>query len=306
MGCRLGLYWDETLYYYITNLQGDVIRIIDTAGATICTYTYDAWGRLLNSSTNQIFKANPIRYRGYYYDTETGLYYLGSRYYDPAVKRFINADGYASTGQGFIGCNMFVYCLNNGIRYVDTMGNLPDDKLLENAKKYKAGGNFIICGSKNNKSRRSRKSRRSGTYSSGINVSLAWGGGGYASAGWAVDLNGNVGLVFSGGGGGGTPSVGLSRYHTTTNANDIYDLGGFSMQTGGSIDLGISVGGEYTMFQDGESGEIYQGVTVSGGISLPALVIPVELHGEVGKSYVIGFNIKDAISKIGEWFDALF
>ena len=84
--------------------------------------SYDAWGRLLNSSTNQIFKANPIRYRGYYYDTESGLYYLGSRYYDPQVKRFINADGYASTGQGFVGCNMFAYCGNNPIRFVDLNG----------------------------------------------------------------------------------------------------------------------------------------------------------------------------------------
>ena len=121
-GKPYAFYYDGTLYYYITNLQGDVIRIIDTAGATICTYTYDAWGRLLNSSTNQIFKANPIRYRGYYYDTESGLYYLGSRYYDPQVKRFINADGYASTGQGFVGCNMFAYCGNNPIRFVDLNG----------------------------------------------------------------------------------------------------------------------------------------------------------------------------------------
>ena len=121
-GKPYAFYYDGTLYYYITNLQGDVIRIIDTAGATICTYTYDAWGRLLNSSTNQIFKANPIRYRGYYYDTESGLYYLGSRYYDPAVKRFVNSDGFASTGQGFIGCNMFVYCNNSPVSNSDSQG----------------------------------------------------------------------------------------------------------------------------------------------------------------------------------------
>ena len=125
MGCRLGLYWDETLYYYITNLQGDVIRIIDTAGATICTYTYDAWGRLLNSSTNQIFKANPIRYRGYYYDTESGLYYLGSRYYDPAVKRFINADGATlavTNSGGLTDKNYFAYCDNNPVSRSDDGG----------------------------------------------------------------------------------------------------------------------------------------------------------------------------------------
>ena len=117
-GKPYAFYYDGTLYYYITNLQGDVIRIIDTAGATICTYTYDAWGRLLNSSTNQIFKANPIRYRGYYYDAETGLYYLGSRYYDPQVRRFINADGAALAtinpySDGLTDKNYFAYCDNN-------------------------------------------------------------------------------------------------------------------------------------------------------------------------------------------------
>ena len=128
-GKPYAFYYDGTLYYYITNLQGDVIRIIDTAGATICTYTYDAWGRLLNSSTNQIFKANPIRYRGYYYDTESGLYYLGSRYYVPAVKRFINADGAALAtinpySNGLTDKNYFAYCDNNPVSRSDDGGDL--------------------------------------------------------------------------------------------------------------------------------------------------------------------------------------
>ena len=128
-GKPYAFYYDGTLYYYITNLQGDVIRIIDTAGATICTYTYDAWGRLLNSSTNQIFKANPIRYRGYYYDAETGLYYLGSRYYDPAVKRFINADDAALAtinpySDGLTDKNYFAYCDNNPTSRSDDGGEL--------------------------------------------------------------------------------------------------------------------------------------------------------------------------------------
>ena len=128
-GKPYAFYYDGTLYYYITNLQGDVIRIIDTAGATICTYTYDAWGRLLNSSTNQIFKANPIRYRGYYYDAESGLYYLGSRYYDPAVKRFINADGAAFAtinpySNGLTDKNYFAYCDNNPVSRSDDGGEL--------------------------------------------------------------------------------------------------------------------------------------------------------------------------------------
>ena len=66
---------------------------------------------------------NPIRYRSYYYDAETNLYYLQSRYYDPEMGRFLNADGYVSTGQGITGNNMFAYCLNNPVCMVDNIGN---------------------------------------------------------------------------------------------------------------------------------------------------------------------------------------
>ena len=131
-GKPYAFYYDGTLYYYITNLQGDVIRIIDTAGATICTYTYDAWGRLLNSSTNQIFKANPIRYRGYYYDTESGFYYVSSRYYDPVVGRWINADNaIVGVGGDVRGYNLFSYCMNNPVNMSDHTGHWP--QWLKNA-----------------------------------------------------------------------------------------------------------------------------------------------------------------------------
>ena len=69
---------------------------------------------------------NPLRYRGYVYDAETGLYYLQSRYYNPETGRFINADGYATTGQGFLGNNMFAYCGNNPVCRVDIAGNFWD------------------------------------------------------------------------------------------------------------------------------------------------------------------------------------
>lgn len=103
-----------------------------TTGSTAASYVYDAWGNVISSS-GTMASINPIRYRGYYYDTETGLYYLGSRYYDPAVKRFVNADRYASTGQGFVGYNMFAYCLNNPVCYYDSAGDyaLPhEDKYV--------------------------------------------------------------------------------------------------------------------------------------------------------------------------------
>ncbi len=112
---------DGVLYYYITNLQGDVMQIVNSNGTTVATYDYDPYGNII-SSTGSIAEINPFRYRGYVYDTETGLYYLQSRYYDPEMGRFINADAFASTGQGILGNNMFSYCLNNPANYVDMSG----------------------------------------------------------------------------------------------------------------------------------------------------------------------------------------
>ena len=112
-------------YYYVKNLQGDVVAIVNKNGEVKAEYTYDPFGKVLsvtNASGTSIGDTNPIRYRGYYYDQESGFYYLQSRYYDPNLCRFINADGLASTGQGFIGCNMFAYCLNNPVNGADPSG----------------------------------------------------------------------------------------------------------------------------------------------------------------------------------------
>ena len=91
-----------TTYYYVTNLQGDVVALLDASGNTVASYAYNPYGKIL-SAEGTMAETNPLRYRGYYYDNESGLYYLQSRYYDPAVCRFVNADGYASTGQGVLG-----------------------------------------------------------------------------------------------------------------------------------------------------------------------------------------------------------
>ena len=84
------------------------------------------------SHASTIGEDNPLRYRGYVYDKETKLYYLESRYYNPAYGRFINADAYAATGQGFVGNNMFAYCLNNPVNMMDESGNLA--KAARNAE----------------------------------------------------------------------------------------------------------------------------------------------------------------------------
>ena len=115
-----------TTYYYVLNLQGDVVKLIDQDGAEAAAYAYDAWGNILSQSGSMADR-NPLRYRGYYYDSETGFYYLQSRYYDPATRRFINADVYASTGQGFVGTNMFAYCNNNPVNSADMEGHAGEE-----------------------------------------------------------------------------------------------------------------------------------------------------------------------------------
>ena len=113
-------------YYYIRNGQGDIIGILDSSGTQIVSYVYDSWGKLVSVSGSQvetIGEANPFRYRGYYYDTETGLYYLQSRYYDPEVGRFINADGILGGNLDVLSYNLFAYCSNNPVNYCDPTGN---------------------------------------------------------------------------------------------------------------------------------------------------------------------------------------
>ena len=108
------------LYFFETNLQGDVIAVYNKLGTKVISYTYDAWGNCSTISTgaagSDLASLNPFRYRGYYYDAELGLYYLNVRYYDPNTGRFISSDPkYISTGQGLIGNNMYAYCLNNPV-----------------------------------------------------------------------------------------------------------------------------------------------------------------------------------------------
>ena len=123
----------DCVYYFDKNTLGDVIAIRDESGNIVATYEYDAWGNVtvmdeygyVNTSSSFIGNVNPIRYRGYYYDTETGFYYLQTRYYDPTICRFINADNYelVATLSSVPGqLNMYAYCNNNPIMYTDETG----------------------------------------------------------------------------------------------------------------------------------------------------------------------------------------
>ena len=114
-------------FYFEKNLQGDIIAIYTESGRKILEYTYDAWGNHSVTWTYLTMETlpagtNPFRYRGYYYDTDTQLYYLQSRYYNPQWGRFLNADGYVNANGNLIGFNMYAYCSNNPVMYADSLG----------------------------------------------------------------------------------------------------------------------------------------------------------------------------------------
>ena len=114
--------YNGTVYYYILNQQGDVVRLISKTGISYGSYKYDAWGNILYQTNSALLNANPLRYRGYVYDSETGFYYLESRYYDPKICRCLNTDGWASIGQGLLGLDMFSYCGNDSVNRTDNDG----------------------------------------------------------------------------------------------------------------------------------------------------------------------------------------
>ncbi len=132
----IGFKYDGNVYYYKKNLLGDIDRIYDANKNLVAEYKYDAWGnhRVYTSGgiditenmsyNSSVAKLNPFRYRGYYYDTETGLYYLNSRYYDPSIGRFINADDISYIQPTDInGLNLFAYCGDNPVMYTDPNSN---------------------------------------------------------------------------------------------------------------------------------------------------------------------------------------
>ena len=122
----------EYSYYYTHNSRGDIVGIYNGAGELKAHYEYDAWGNVISitdnngnaiTNPNHVGNLNPFRYRGYYQDTETGLYYLMIRYYDAVTHRFINADGYFQAGTSILDGNTFAYCANNPVSHSDTNGN---------------------------------------------------------------------------------------------------------------------------------------------------------------------------------------
>ena len=125
-GTLLSMNLNGTEYYYLYNGQRDVIGLYDASGKVVVEYTYDAWGKTLTTTgslAGTIGVKNPYRYRSYRYDAESGLYALQSRYYNPQIGRFFNADDAFYEQNGLLRCNLFTYCINSPIGNNDLGGN---------------------------------------------------------------------------------------------------------------------------------------------------------------------------------------
>ena len=133
-GQPISISYNGNTYYYVLNQQGDVMALLDSSGNWVVKYTYDAWGNILTTTASTeamrltLAKYNPLRYRGYVYDRETGLYYLQSRYYNPEWGRFINADNpeiIDGANDSLLENNLFSYCFNNPVNMTDESGHWP-------------------------------------------------------------------------------------------------------------------------------------------------------------------------------------
>jgi len=140
-GSLIGLKYNNEIYYYIKNMQEDIIGITDSNNNLLCSYLYDSWGNIISikdnngniiRDTSHIGIINPYRYRSYYYDNETKLYYLNSRYYNPEWWRFINADGIIGANKDILGYNIYGY-----------VGNNPVNNSYDNGHFFKKAWNWV-------------------------------------------------------------------------------------------------------------------------------------------------------------------
>ena len=245
------------LYYYVLNAQGDVIALLNANGTLAASYNYGAWGNYSvhgadgKKTTDATFigHINPLRYRGYYYDRETRLYYLQSRYYDFANCRFINADTYLSTGQGMLGHNMFTYCGNNPVNYCDSSGRFFFTLL---GAMIGAAAGYIdafIAGEDPIK----------GAIAGGVSGAIAGAG---------VDIGAAI-TIFSGGaaiGWGAAVAIGLGAF------------GGF---------VGAGISNDWKFKKDGESLALqYMGATLIGGMANAISFGLGPINGEIAKGTV--------------------
>ena len=217
MSYRINATTTPTYYYYGTNSRGDVVALYNSSGSITALYEYDAYGNVtvkstngqVNTSESHIANINPIRYRGYVYDTETGFYYLQSRYYDPTTCRFINQDIYYDTGIGLTGLNMFAYCNNNPVNCIDAYGALTVSFSISGNLTFIMGVQFSI----------------GIAFDSHRNIDIQWS---------YVDFDDDSGTFMI-----GLWNFGIGASTQILNVDSIYDLYGPAYYFGGSVGEGI-------------------------------------------------------------------
>ncbi|MBO5148004.1 MAG: RHS repeat-associated core domain-containing protein, partial [Clostridia bacterium] len=285
-GAPIGMKYREPSYaagvydcfFFEKNLQGDIIAVYNSNGTKLITYDYDAWGKCTTTYVAGYSACggavyNPFRYRGYYYDVETGWYYLQSRYYNPEWGRFLNADEYLSTAQGLLSYNTYTYCLNNSIMSCDSTGKW--------------------------------------TFSIGWSFSAFLFGGVTYSVSLSFDSSGNIALqtskadIFqeSSGGTFGFASAGLSKSYSFTTLETVDDLNGPALNTGvsGSVYVPFSAGGEIISSPSNPTNIVGGSLSVGGGVGTP-----IEAHSTVSitetKEKINIFEIaKNAWTKFINW-----
>ena len=251
--------------------KGDIVKVVDESGASVAEYTYDAWGNILTETGNFYVRTyNPFRYRGYYYDVETELYYLQSRYYDPAVGRFLNADAvdYLGATGTVLGYNLYAYCENNNVNLYDPTGNV--------------------------------------VFGIGITCQYMCLTGGFVSVTYLWDNKGNHGIFISTGVGVGLFGVSLAVSATFSWRSTVYDyIGTYGWSIGGSLTIGpgagVFIGGDISFDKKGPSA-----FTISLGIGVGITKIEAHCYGCIGvyiplQSYKFKYYKKYNRAEVGHY-----
>ncbi|MBQ7344101.1 MAG: RHS repeat-associated core domain-containing protein [Clostridia bacterium] len=302
--------WDA--YAYEKNIQGDIVAVYDAStGTKLISYRYNAWGvcspTYHNSGSTTTATKNPFKYRGYYYDSDLGLYYLQSRYYDQNTGRFISPDSLMSGVNGSLhGFNLYAYCFNNPISFIDSEGNWPTKeevyKWIENKRdEAEEVWNDVTEWVEN-------KVSEIGAGSAGVSLSFT-----YdhvlvnVQVGIAKDRQGNKDLQISISSGSTSAAYGLfiGGYSTITNAPSVDKLtGGYSQVGGsyGSLAYGLPVAGgvDVIKMNDADTNDIYHGLSFSGGFGTPG----VEAHFGTGTTFSYT-GVVDTYNQVINFFDDL-
>ena len=282
----------KTAYNVVTNSQGDVIAIYNWDGTQlVASYEYDAWGNCtITQDATGIGAINPIRYRGYYFDSEIGMYYLQSRYYDPNTGRFINSDAITDPGAGVLSNNTFIYCANNPVGFSDSNGYFLD-KIGQ--KLYEGFATTVYYGKKACEFVEEKvitpikeeivepaveytKEKISSvdlTFSAGQHVNLS---GDHVNLdvqlAVSMDTKGNIALQLTVASGLTTsgPGVSYGNFYALTTAPSVDNLTGPGYNLGGSVVIPstcATFNGDVMIIPDRKTGDTYYGLALGSDVS---------------------------------------